>query len=179
MKNHHIHKITFIPLFTSLIVVGTVIIPPITLLTIPVTLQTFFVMLTGLLLKPKDSFLAIFLYLLLGILGLPVFSGGASGIAPILGPTGGFILSFPIAAFFISWQARQRQHFMAQLTYCLLFGVGLVYLIAIPIFSLHLDYTIKEGIIAFGAFMIIDTIKAVLSVIISKRLTQFTSSYTM
>lgn len=177
MKKYQINKFTFIPLFTSFIVVGTIVIPPITLIGIPVTLQTFFVMLTGLLLKPKDSFLAISLYLLLGIMRLPVFSGGKSGLAIILGPTGGFLLAFPFAAFLISWFVYQNDQFFERLLVCLLFGVGLVYLIAIPMFTLQMDVTITEGLIVFGAFMVIDTMKAILAVIIAQRITKHISFY--
>lgn len=65
---------------------------------VPFTLQTFFVLLAGFLLGAKWGFVAVTLYLLLGVAGLPVFAGGSAGAGVILGPTGGYLLSFPFGA---------------------------------------------------------------------------------
>ena len=61
---------------------------------VPVTAQTFVVMLIGAFLGPNRGVLAIFLYLSSGVFGLPVFSGFGSGLHHILGPTGGYIIGF-------------------------------------------------------------------------------------
>lgn len=65
---------------------------PITI--VPFTLQTFIVGLTVTLLGTRTGTWAIILYLLLGLIGIPVFAGGASGIGALLGPTGGFLIGF-------------------------------------------------------------------------------------
>ncbi|NLA64828.1 MAG: biotin transporter BioY [Leucobacter sp.] len=65
---------------------------------VPITLQTFAVLLAGAVLGAKRGFLAVLLYLAVGALGLPVFSGGAAGIAPFLGPSAGYLIAFPLAA---------------------------------------------------------------------------------
>lgn len=65
---------------------------------VPVTLQTLWVFLAGLVLGPAWAGVAFVLYLLAGALGLPVFAGAAGGIGHLLGPTGGFLFSFPVAA---------------------------------------------------------------------------------
>ena len=65
---------------------------------VPITLQVLVVLLIGLSLTPRQSFLALAEYIGAGIVGLPVFSGGGSGIAWLLGPTGGYIWGFLIAA---------------------------------------------------------------------------------
>lgn len=67
----------------------------------PITLQTFGVMLAALVLGAKRGSLAVVLYLAVGAAGLPVFSGGKAGLAVFMGPTVGYLLAFPIAAFFI------------------------------------------------------------------------------
>lgn len=67
---------------------------------VPVTLQTFFVALTGAVLGPWDGFIAVIAYLLLGAAGLPIFAGWSGGIGVLLGPTGGFLLGFPFLALF-------------------------------------------------------------------------------
>ncbi len=65
---------------------------------VPITLQVLAVLIVGLSLTPRQSFLALAEYIGAGIVGLPVFSGGGSGIAWLLGPTGGYIWGFLFAA---------------------------------------------------------------------------------
>lgn len=65
---------------------------------VPITLQTFALLLTGLALGPVRGFLAASLYLLLGLVGLPVFAEHSSGAAVFTGPTAGYLYSFPVLA---------------------------------------------------------------------------------
>lgn len=62
------------------------------------TMQTFAVALAGYMLKPREALMAVGAYLLLGACGLPVFAGGSGGIGVLLGPTGGFLMGFPVMA---------------------------------------------------------------------------------
>lgn len=66
---------------------------------VPVTAQTLAVLLTGALLGPVRGAGAVLLYLLEGLMGLPVFAGGQGGIASLIGPTGGYLLGFVAAAY--------------------------------------------------------------------------------
>ncbi|MGH9805440.1 MAG: biotin transporter BioY [Candidatus Acidiferrales bacterium] len=71
---------------------------------VPVTGQTFAVLLLGAAFGARRSAAALALYLLEGALGLPVFApGGAPGLARLVGPTGGYLLAFPAAAFLAGW----------------------------------------------------------------------------
>lgn len=65
---------------------------------VPITLQTFGVLLAGAVLGAKRGCLAVLLYLAVGAVGLPVFAGGSAGLAPFAGPTVGYLLGFPLAA---------------------------------------------------------------------------------
>jgi len=65
---------------------------------VPITLQTLWVYLAGIVLGPLWAAVAFILYLLAGLIGLPVFAGGNAGLGVILGPTGGFLIGFPLAA---------------------------------------------------------------------------------
>ena len=65
---------------------------------IPLTLQTLAVPLAGIILGPRNGTFSVLSYLLLGIVGVPVFAGLAGGPAVVFGPTGGFLLSFPFMA---------------------------------------------------------------------------------
>jgi biotin transport system substrate-specific component len=65
---------------------------------VPLTLQTLGVLFTGAVLGGRRGTLALLLYLAEGVVGLPVFAGGASGVAQLLGPTGGYLVGFVVAA---------------------------------------------------------------------------------
>jgi biotin transport system substrate-specific component len=65
---------------------------------VPMTLQPLAVLVVGGILGPTGGLSALVLYLGLGALGLPVFAGGAAGALRLIGPTGGYLLAFPIAA---------------------------------------------------------------------------------
>lgn len=84
---------------TSLIAVGSYFSIPIPWSPAPISLASMFVTLAGLLLGARRGAYACLLYIGLGALGLPVFAGGTGGIAPLLGPTGGFLLGYPLSAF--------------------------------------------------------------------------------
>ncbi len=100
---------------------------------VPITGQTLGVLVTGALLGSRRGALALALYLVEGAVGLPVFAGGASGFARILGPTGGYLLSYPLAAGLVGFLAERgwdRTVWRAGLA--MLIGNLLIYLIAVP-----------------------------------------------
>ena len=65
---------------------------------VPVTMQTLFVLLAGIVLGPRDGFYAMAAYIGIGLAGAPVFAGMTFGPAVLFGPTGGYLLAFPAAA---------------------------------------------------------------------------------
>lgn len=86
-------------LATALVAICAHIALPLGFTPVPVTMQTFAVLLLGLLFGPGPAFACLSLYLLEGAVGLPVFSPhGPGGMAQLLGPTGGYLLSYPFAA---------------------------------------------------------------------------------
>jgi biotin transport system substrate-specific component len=100
---------------------------------VPFTLQTFFVLMAGALLGKRMGTASMILYVILGILGLPVFSGGTTGVARIMGPTGGYLLSFPVVAFLTGYLTEQRKEYwwlLVSMTAGALvyFFMGLIYL---------------------------------------------------
>jgi len=74
---------------------------------VPLTLQNFAVLLVGLVLGSRRGAIALTLYLAEGALGLPVFSAGLGGVARLLGPTGGYLMAYPVAAFVSGWIAER------------------------------------------------------------------------
>jgi len=74
---------------------------------VPITGQTFAVLLTGALLGSRLGAMAMIAYLLEGASGLPFFAGGHFGLAHLMGPTGGYLIAFPAAAFITGAFAEQ------------------------------------------------------------------------
>ena len=74
---------------------------------VPITGQSFAVLLTGALLGSRLGAAAVIAYLIEGALGLPFFAGGGSGIVRFFGPTGGYLVAFPAAAFITGAFAEQ------------------------------------------------------------------------
>src|SRR6202034_4205464 len=122
-------------LATALVAICAHIAIPVGFTPIPVTMQTFAVLLLGLLFSPGAAFACLALYLVEGALGLPVFSPhGAGGIAQLLGPSGGYLLSYPFAAALTSLlYRRSRRRFAtaiasAALASLLILAVGATWL---------------------------------------------------
>ena len=124
-------------LMAALTAVGAYIIIPVG--PVPITLQTFFVLLSGRLLGKKYGVLSQITYLLLGAFGLPIFSGGQGGLGVIAGPTGGFLISFVIAAwiaanyrankkidFFILSSAVLSNYIIGSIYFAFVTGTGLI-----------------------------------------------------
>jgi biotin transport system substrate-specific component len=88
-------------LFAALIAVGSFIRIPLPISPVPITLQVLFIFLAGALLGARWGLISVIVYMLLGIVGLPVFSGGSSGIGVLFGPTGGYLAGFAVAALII------------------------------------------------------------------------------
>jgi biotin transport system substrate-specific component len=74
------------------------VVVPVPFSPVPMTLQPLAVLAVGGLLGPTGGVSALILYIALGALGLPVFAGGGSGFLHLVGPTGGYLLAFPVAA---------------------------------------------------------------------------------
>lgn len=96
-------QITRVALCTALMAVFSQIIIPLPFTPIPFSCGIISLMLCGALLPPRAALLSQLLYVLLGLAGVPVFSGFGAGPAKVLGPTGGYLLGYILAAFLISF----------------------------------------------------------------------------
>lgn len=100
-------RIVMIVAATIFIAVCAHVTVPLPFTPVPLTMQDFAVLLVGLALGPVAGFAALALYLAEGAMGMPVFTPqGLGGVAQIVGPTGGFLLSFPLVAAIAGWGAR-------------------------------------------------------------------------
>lgn len=105
--NSNIQNLCMIGLFTAVIVIMAQISIPMPL-GVPMTMQTFAITLAGIILGSKNGALASLIYILLGAIGLPVFANFTGGWQSLVGPTGGFILSFPLMAYLIGLGIEYR-----------------------------------------------------------------------
>ena len=93
----NLRGLVYAALFGALTAVGAYIaipMPP-----VPITMQTFFVSLAGALLGGVLGAMSQVVYLLMGVIGLPVFAGGKAGFGVLLGPTGGYLFGFILGAY--------------------------------------------------------------------------------
>jgi biotin transport system substrate-specific component len=112
-----------VAVFAALVVVLSLL-PGIALGPVPITLQTLGVLLAGLVLGPWRGATACLLYLLLGFVGLPVFSGGASGLGVLAGASAGYLVSFPVGALVAGALARASTRWGWQLSLGVLVVAG-------------------------------------------------------
>ncbi|HUI70154.1 MAG TPA: biotin transporter BioY [Spirochaetia bacterium] len=94
--------------FSLVIAVSAQVSIPLPFTPVPVTLQTFAVVLTGALLGSRRGAAAVLLYLAEGFAGLPVFSLGSAGFVHLLGPTGGYLIGFAFAAWITGFLIERR-----------------------------------------------------------------------
>ncbi len=92
---------------------------------VPVTLQTFGVLLSGAVLGARRGFLAALLYVVAGAAGLPIFSGGAAGLAVLTGPSAGYLVGFPLAAGLCGLIVERLPRSAIQTSLPLIFAAGL------------------------------------------------------
>ncbi|MFA5156667.1 MAG: biotin transporter BioY [Candidatus Omnitrophota bacterium] len=94
-------RVIGVGVFMTLTALGAFVRIPLPFTPVPLTMQTMFVLLAGAFLGSKLGAASQLGYILLGLSGLPIFTGAGSGMLYILGPTGGYLLGFVLAGLFI------------------------------------------------------------------------------
>ena len=101
---------------------------------------------TAFVLPPKETALAICLYLLLGAIGLPVFAGGPSGFGKLIGPTGGFYLVWPVVYYLVSLLKGKSISFKRYALVDIIVGIPLTYLGGLISMMLLMDIDLQAGV---------------------------------
>lgn len=157
-----------IPLFTALIAAGTFIKIP--MVPVPITLQTLFVFLAALLLSPSSAAASVTLYLILGAIGLPIFTSGG-GLAAMLGPTGGFLISMLPAAFIGALIVKKDHKSILRSIAALLAMEAVIYVIGVLWLKVQRSLTLSQALMGgFVPFIPGDIIKIAVAVIAAKYL---------
>ena len=145
-------------LMAALIAAGAFISVPIG--PVPIVMQNFFVLLTGVLLGKKWGLASVGVYLLAGILGLPVFAGGTGGIGRIAGPTGGYLLGYLPAVFIAGWIAEKGENIKWMDVPAMVAGMSIVYGIGVPWLKMVTGMTFDKAIaLGLYPFLIGDALK--------------------
>ena len=131
-------RLAMVALFTALVSVGAFIKIPMPFMDY-ITMQLFFVILSGFVLGSKLGALSLTIYLLLGICGVPVFAGGG-GFNYVLMPTFGYIISFIFASYAIGYisergtPSMKRYFFASMVGFVLIYAIGIAYKLIIMLF---------------------------------------------
>ena len=88
-----------VSMFAALTAIFAQVTIPLPISPVPITLQVLAVCLTSAILGSRLAFMSMLVYIAVGILGMPVFSGGASGLGVVMGPTGGYITGFLLSSY--------------------------------------------------------------------------------
>lgn len=134
------------------------------------TTQSLMVMIIGLTMPSSVAGLSLSIYLMLGVIGLPVFSMGQAGLSVLLGPTGGYLIGFWMGAIVIAWLRSRIGKFLA----VIIGGIVVVYGFGIMGLMIVLRITFSKAFL-IGAlpFIPLDLIKASLAYGVSKRYSTF------
>lgn len=176
-------SLVFIALFVAIIAI-TGIIPaiPIPFIAVPITLQSLGVMLTGSLLGAKKGFVATLVFVLLVAAGAPFLPGGTGGLAAIVGPAGGYIISWPFGALVIGLFSDRIRNGMwvypKLIIGHLLGGIIVIYTGGILYYSFVTKTPLGATAIGNLAFIPGDTVKMIISIIITVRLKHRITAFT-
>lgn len=167
-------EIVLCGLFTALIAVGAFIKIPIPYLSF--SLQTMFVALAGMLLGKRMGVLAVLVYIVIGLAGLPIFTQGG-GIGYVLQPSFGFLIGFLFYAYLTGKLTERKVPTFKNLLLAQLPGLFLMYAIALPYFFLISNFYLDNGLgvaalftYCFAAMMPGEAVKVLLAAWLGKRL---------
>jgi len=172
MKNKRLslRGMIYASMFGAGTALGAYIIIPLPL--VPITLQTLFLNLAGALLGGRLGALSQVVYVLLGIIGLPVFAGGKAGMGVLFGPTGGYLIGFIAAAYVVGKliELKEKPGFVWT-AFSMLIGLMVIYLFGVIQLSFIAKLSIKKSI-SVGAlpFLIGDALKITAAALISLKI---------
>lgn len=170
-KNNELTHAVLACLFAALISIGAFIAVPVPGSPIPIVMQNMFIMLAALILGPWWGLLATAIYLLFGILGMPVFSGGSGGFTKLLGPTGGYLAGYMPATIVMGMIAEKgRRKLLPNIIACLV-GMAIVDIFGILRLKAVLGADWGRALAAgLYPFIVGDIIKIVLAALLAPRL---------
>lgn len=169
--NNNVHSMTKMAVCIALHCLGAYISFPLPFASAMITALTIVMNLTAFILTPKQTFIVIFTYLLLGIAGLPVFVGGAAGIGEVFGPRGGFLIAFLIAYPLVSLFKGKTNSVKRYALTAILLGIPITYIGGLLSVMWFLKLDIEQAVlISVIPFIPGDIIKAVIAALLGVKL---------
>ena len=146
-------EMTKMALMVAMNCVSAYIIIPLPFSLSPLALQTLIVNLTGYVLNAKQAFMTMLVYLLVGLAGVPVFTGGSAGPGKLFGPTGGYIIGFLVTAVFLAYFRGEKYSFKRYALLGCVIGIPLIYVFGVVqlklITGMGWDKAIMTGALPF------------------------------
>ena len=142
-----VRDICYAGLFAAVIAVMAQISIPMPL-GVPMTMQTFAITLAAVVLGSKLSAIATLVYLLLGAVGVPVLANFSGGIDKFVGPTGGFLISFPSMAYIIGLGVEHRDAFKGAFPVAVVVGTVVNYIVGVILFVIVAHSTVSVAVSA-------------------------------
>lgn len=146
-------EMTKMALMVAMNCVSAYIIIPLPFSLSPLALQTLIVNLTGYVLNAKQAFMTMLVYLLVGLAGVPVFTGGSAGPGKLFGPTGGYIIGFLFTAVFLAYFRGEKYNFKRYALLGCVIGIPLIYVFGVVqlklITGMGWDKAIMTGALPF------------------------------
>ena len=135
---------------------------------LPLALQTLIVNLTGYVLNAKQAFMTMLVYLLVGLAGVPVFTGGSAGPGKLFGPTGGYIIGFLVTAVFLAYFKGEKYNFKRYALLGCVIGIPLIYVFGVVQLKLITGMPWDKAILT-GAlpFIPLDIVKCLAAAVIA------------
>jgi len=136
---------------------------------VPIVLSTLFVLLSGLLLGSRWGLASMGLYLLVGAIGIPVFAGGKGGFAHFLGPTGGYLFGYVLAAGVVGLISEHSRGLLILDIFAILVGSIAIYGLGVPWLKMvtQMSWT-KTLMVGMVPFLIGDAMKAAVAVVLAR-----------
>ncbi len=136
---------------------------------VPIVLSTLFVLLSGLLLGSRWGAISMGLYLFIGAIGIPVFSGGRGGLAHFFGPTGGYLFGYVLAAWVTGLISERSRRSPALQIVAVFAGSVAIYSIGVPWLKMTLNLSWPKAILAgMIPFLIGDGVKAAAAILLDR-----------
>ena len=162
-----LRMLVFASLMAALIAVGAFLAIPVG--PVPIVLQNLFVLLAGLLLGRRWGAAAVGIYLLAGACGLPVFVGGSGGLGHLVGPLGGYLMGFLVAAWVIGFVAERAKGKLIWEVSAMVTGSLIIYAIGVPWLMVMLGFGLHKALaVGMYPFLIGDALKIAAAVPIAR-----------
>jgi biotin transport system substrate-specific component len=136
---------------------------------VPIVLSTLFVLLSGLLLGSRWGLASMVLYLFVGAIGMPVFSGGRGGFAHFLGPTGGYLFGYVFASWLTGLIAERSRGILILEILSVIMGSLAIYSLGVPWLKMvtHMPWS-KALMVGMLPFLIGDAVKSSVALILAR-----------